>query len=417
MPQPLRVTELTSLSGPPLMGRWILPLMLLLWVASFWPYDDFVASNGSPYLADYAQFYVAGAKVLDGDFATLYDNADNQRCMLEVLPSLEPGFSLPFRYPPHVAVILAPLAMFSYPVAATLFAFISVATYVAVLIVLRRELAVLRNVPLGAYLAMAAGFPLVLETLIGGQLSIFGLASVVGAACLLRRNHPISAGVVLGLLCYKPNVALLMGLGCCLRYPKAILGGLVSGAFVVGVTLLTAGLPTLLTYVEVGLELAGGRWDLATPAWKVHGLGPWLEQLLSGLGNRFALSTGVLFVVAWTAIWWLKGVAFEIGFAGLVIANSIFGLYTPIYDLLLLGVAWVLLAEYCVENRFTSPRLHSYAIMATCLLWFGPHLSQLVATEIGMQPFSLLLAALAVTVVATQVFRLSSTRSATISCR
>jgi hypothetical protein len=376
------------LHGPPSMGRWILPFMLLAWAMSFWPFDDWISSNGSPFLADYAQFYVAGDKVIAGDFGSLYDNADNQRRMLEVLPELDPEFSLPFRYPPHVAVALAPLAMLSYPLAATLFFLLSVAIYAAVLVLLRRELEFLKRLPALSYYSMAAGFPLALETLIGGQLSLFALASVVGAACLLRRNRPVAAGVVLGLLCYKPNVALLLVLGCCLRYPKTILGGVLTGGCVLAFTLLVAGGATLAAYVDVAIELAGGRWDIATPAWKVHGLAPWLEQLNPGVGNALALSIGLLFVVAWTTLWRCRDLGVEVGFAGLIVLNALFGVYTPIYDLLLLGVAGLLLAEARLRDHHLQWISNRNVQVGLYLLWFGPHLSQLVATEVGMQFFS-----------------------------
>jgi hypothetical protein len=372
--------------------------MLILWVVSFWPFDDRVAANGAPFFADFGQFHVAGEKVGQGDFATLYDNADNQRRIVQTLPELPADFALPFRYPPHVAILFAPLGHLSYVGAATLFSLVSLAFLLATAVLLRREFTCLQHPTSLAYFAMALSFPLVLETWIGGQLSTFGLAIVAVAITLFRHQRPFSAGLALGLLCYKPNVALLFGLGCCLRYPKSIPGVLLTGASVLGLTVAVVGLDPVSDYISVATSLASGPWDLATPTWKVHGLGPWLNIVWPGHGNQASLSLGVATLIAWVVVWRRRQVDNTIGFAGLLVINGLFGVYTPIYDLLLLGLAWVCVAEWSASHApdFGETRP---AIIATYLLWFGPHLSQLTAMEIGFQPFAILAVAIAVALV------------------
>ena len=84
-------------------------------------------------------------------------------------------------------------------------------------------------------------------------------------------------------------------------------------------------------------------------------------------------------------------------FATLLSVNALFNAYTPIYDLVLLAIGAVLTAEY-LASRF-GPNVNRSLIAAHLLIaivYFGPHLSQVVAKTTSAQPFGLVLAALTV---------------------
>ena len=88
-------------------------------------------------------------------------------------------------------------------------------------------------------------------------------------------------------------------------------------------------------------------------------------------------------------------------FSLLLIVNSLFNAYTPIYDLALLIPAVLLTAEHLIAEEAKARRGWNTSAMvwvylSLAVLFFGPHLSQSVAKLTGCQPFTLALLALTV---------------------
>ena len=84
------------------------------WIVWFYPYDDLLDRSGTPLGADYSMFYVAGQIVADGEAARLYDQSEHQRRLHTLFPGIDPEFCLPYRYPPFVALLAAPLSQLPY---------------------------------------------------------------------------------------------------------------------------------------------------------------------------------------------------------------------------------------------------------------------------------------------------------------
>jgi hypothetical protein len=172
----------------------LLVLFLFGWALWFWPYDDLLDRSGTPLGADFSMFYVAGQMTVAGATDQLYDQAAHQSRLHNLFPGIDSQFALPYRYPPIVALLMAPLACLPYILAVAVFMALGLAAAVAGLRMLVRETVhVSRSDRQLCYLALL-GWPVVLETWIGGQASLFALLIVCAGIVLMRRERYAWAG-------------------------------------------------------------------------------------------------------------------------------------------------------------------------------------------------------------------------------
>lgn len=396
-------------------------VFLLGWIAWFWPFDDLLDRQGTPFGADFSMFYVAGQIAADGDWEHLYDQTEHQRRLHQLFPGLAPGFCLPFRYPPVVALAMSSLARLPYAMAWGLFTLLSATAAFGALRWLGRGACVrpfpsVRTSPgiaRGSWrktaLWASIGWPVLLEVLIGGQASLLALLIAVASSVLLANGRPVAAGATVALSAYKPNVLALFAIGITIRYPRVILGAIpVLAAFLALSSL--SGTERLAEYGSLTRNLASQSWDVETPYWKVHSLTPWFELVLPGQGRLMAFGTGLAATIA-IGIWW-RGEASQQSvqngaaqpaadrllqaLALLLVVNALGNPYTPMYDLaLLLAAAWFTAESLAQRDATFRPSLNPLAVQGLLAgLFFGPHLSQGLAKPLGVQMFPPLLMAM-----------------------
>jgi alpha-1,2-mannosyltransferase len=154
------------------------------------------ASNTS---SDFVSFYAAGKLALAGTPALAYDQTAHflvqQRFTVAGAPYQF------FYYPPMFLLLCAPLALLPYYVAFYVFELTTLAIFI---LTIRNIL----RVPGWTWLAPVLAFPAIFWTLGLGQ-NAFLTASLFGGFTLLIDRRPALAGLLLGLLCYKPHFGLL----------------------------------------------------------------------------------------------------------------------------------------------------------------------------------------------------------------
>lgn len=393
-----------------LAGRGMIVAFLAGWIVWFIPFDDLLDRRGTPLGADYAMFYGAGRAVLAGEAGQLYDEARNQQRLLTLFPGLRDDFCLPYRYPPAVALLMAPLAALPYATSYAAFAILSCAALALTLAVWGPELRLLQGAWRKPVLWLLVGWPIVWETLLGGQAALFGLLLLSIGVVLLRREHYFLAGLVLALTACKPNLLAFVVLGCLLRYPRLLRGLLPGWGLLAVLSLLPGGWPLVRDYLTLGSRLAVQAWDVETPAWKVHSLASWFALLPGVSARAWSLGLGGLaclaIALAWRRARGDRTAAFYLAIGLLVSANALCNPYTPTYDLALLAVAGLLTAEGLSRWARRDARAGAIAPagqtpgkwtqLQLAAVFFGPHASQLVAQATGLQPFTLILGALAV---------------------
>ncbi len=380
-------------------GQCTLLIACIGWVGWFFPFDDLLDRSGTPLGGDFIMLKVAGEVVADGAVESLYDDQQNQLRSSEMIAGLDPQESWPYRYPPTVAACMAPLAGLPFAMSFAIFFSMQCALLVISLTALYQQSSLLRRY--SGWLWAIAGAPIVVEVLVGGQSSLLALACLLVAVRLLLRyqtGYDALAGGVLALALYKPNVLGLLIVGLLVYRPRILLGFLPVAICGVLIAVQTCGYRCLLEYVQLGSQLASSQWSLETPFWKVHGLAPFFQYALPLHGKLLCAVVGLACSLA--LAWGLRRRKLSLagGVSLLLVCNSLFNPYVPIYDLVLLIVALVLACEapefahgwLCPTWLRTEWLLQGLAAG----LFVGPHLSQLVAPSLGWQPFPLGLLAL-----------------------
>lgn len=397
-------------------------LFLVGWCAWCFPCDDLLDRSGTPVGGDYPMFYLGGQIAAEGRFDLLYDQPEHMRRLHQLFPGLAPQTVLPYRYPPYVAALLEPLARWPYLSSWLLFTSFSLLAWAFVVHRLSDTIPVESDRRLARLLLVC--WPVILETLVGGQASLFACAILVAAEGCVRREQWFRGGLILSLAAYKPNVLLFVGLGMVLRFPRLLSGIALGGLGLLAVAVLAGGVEPLQAYVGLASNLSLHSWDIETPYWKQHGFASWLAvgplaALFGGQERTVLLATGGLLTCAVVARWCCdarsaKGSSDSWSMACLVVVNALFNPYAPIYDLSLLAVAavwwghavWWRPVPETIASRPSPASPLRFELL--CLsLFVGPHLSQSCSKIVGAQLFTIWLLAVLVWQVAarTPLFR------------
>lgn len=316
-------------------------LLLLLTTLAFVTYLLVTAPNalndafGRPLGTDFSNVYAAGLLVREGVPAMAYDPATHYAREQAVFGPDTQFYG--WHYPPYFLLLAAALAALPYALALLVWQGAGLAAY----------LAVMRGIlPQRLALLAALAFPAVLVNLGHGH-NGFLSAALLGGALWLLPTRPWLAGVLIGLLVYKPQLGLLI--------PLALLAGRQWRAFVSAsaTVLLLSALVTWLWGAAVwegffaSLEftrrvvLEEGQ----TGFHKMMTLFAWVR--LWGGGTRLAYAAqglGLLACVVAVVQLWRRPVAMEYKAAGLILASLLSTPYAMDYDLMLLAPAiafWV----------------------------------------------------------------------------
>lgn len=192
----------------------------------------FTDMSGAVIGADFSAFYWAGHAVFHGQQASLYDIEEEAEFLDALIAPAPPSDEVhAFVSPPYWSLFFLPLGALPYPAALTVFWMLSAVLLLAIVRALRDELPSLEALgSSGRTMALSLCFFPVLFSFLNGQTSMLLLAIVTAVFVLLRREHDFWAGVVLGLLAIKPQIALgpavILVAG---RRWKALVGAAISG--------------------------------------------------------------------------------------------------------------------------------------------------------------------------------------------
>jgi hypothetical protein len=330
---------------------------------------------------DFITFWTASWMVLHGDAGSIYDIPKVTRLVNQLLPGHE-GV-LFWLYPPTFLVPVVPLALLPY--LPSLFVFTALGLGLCCL--------ALRHWPdrkLHLLLFLAA--PATLLNLLQGQNGFFTAGLWVAGLALLPKR-PVLAGALLGLLVFKPQLAVLAPFVLLLSGNwRGLCGFAVSAGLFVLASLLVSG-PDMwqqffslsgfsFSLVSEGLILPWSKMGSLFVSARMLGLPPLPALLLHGLGAVVAL-------VAVAGIWRSPSAPQGLKSAAVLLAALIVTPHQFDYDLVLLLGALAfwhegLKGEWKPEEKLVA-----------ALLWFGPLFTTPLAgaTNLGLLPL-LLLAAL-----------------------
>ncbi|MEM1378134.1 MAG: glycosyltransferase family 87 protein, partial [Pseudomonadota bacterium] len=210
------------------------PIILTLMLSAATAYvlfaNDGLLPNGAPFGSDFVSFWVAAREGLFGDPLIPYDRTTFDPAQKVFFP--EAGF-FAFFYPPHYQLMLLPLG--SLPFFGSLFVW-QIATFAFVAWVMVR---VTGNAKLTIMLAIA--FPAAFLTIAHGQ-NAFLSAALFATGLYHLPKRPVLAGVMFGLLTFKPQLGILIPLALLVSLQwKAILSATLTTVALVVISALVLG--------------------------------------------------------------------------------------------------------------------------------------------------------------------------------
>jgi len=335
-------------------------------------------ANGKPLGTDFASFYAAGSLVLDGQAAQVYDMAAHYARERQLFGADTPYYA--WFYPPFFLLLAAPLAALPYLLALAIWQSVTFAGYLAVMraILLTASLT-RRQTALG--LLAAAACPAASVNLGHGQ-NGFLTAALLGGALVALPRRPVLAGVLFGLLAYKPQFGLVIPVALLAAGQWRSIGA--ATFTVVALMLGTAALfgPDIWTAFAASTELSRKlllqdgdvgfeKLQSVFAAVRMWGGGISLAYAIQGL-----ISVIVIGSVAWA---WRRPCGRDVRAAMLCAATVLASPHVLDYDLMILGptIAFMTVA-------IATGGAKSYEVSALAFAWLVPLAARGVAGATGI---------------------------------
>ncbi|HJX91165.1 MAG TPA: glycosyltransferase family 87 protein [Pyrinomonadaceae bacterium] len=204
---------------------------------------------GSPFAGDFVGFYSAGQIANEYSFDRLYDLELQNHLVHQSLPNVPSGWTLPFVQPPFVALLFCPLARLPMWAAYLFWLIITCVLYLAALWFALKAYPTIAN---EVAVCVCLAFPPFLMVLAGGQLSALGCFILSVWMYLSKTNRQFAAGIVLGLLLYKPTMTILIIPALLFGWHfKTLLGFAVTATFLFALSLVLLGPSGMNHYISV----------------------------------------------------------------------------------------------------------------------------------------------------------------------
>lgn len=321
-----------------------------------------------PLGTDFSNVYTAGKYVLEGKPAAPYDWPLQHKKEQEIFGKDTPFYG--WHYPPIFLFLAAALALLPYLAALSIWQLSTLALYlVSVRAILPRK----------EFLLPALAFPAVLINIAHGHNGFLSAALIGGGLYLLDRR-PVAAGILLGLLIYKPQFGVLI--------PLALAAGGYWRAFVsasVAVLALCAA-----TYFAFGIEAWNAFRESMTLTREIvlekgdtgfHKIQSVFSavRLLGGSITFAYAAQGVIFIgVAASIVWlWRSRSAFPLKAAALIAGSMLATPYLLDYDLMIAAPAIAFLAAHGLSKGFLP-----YEKSVLAFIFIAPLLTRAVAEHI-----------------------------------
>jgi Glycosyltransferase family 87 len=379
---------------------------------------------GRPLGTDFSNVYAAGTYVLEGNAAAPFDARQQFAREREIFGPKTSFFG--WHYPPYFLGLAALLALMPYGLSLAVWQGVTLILY---LLAMRAILFIppplageggQRSWPGGGpsrrsdvtppdsalraeppspfrrgtdklWLLLALAFPAVFVNLGQGHNGFLTTALIGGALALLDRR-PLIAGVLIGLLAYKPQFGLLIPLVLAVsgRWRVFAVAAVTVIAMTVAVTL-ACGADVWNAFVAgskftrlVILEQGATGW------YKIQSVFSWVRMWGGGIDLAYAVQGTVTVLVAAALAWlWRSKAAYPLKAAALLIGTLLATPYSLDYDLMVLAPAIAYLALDGIERGFAP---YEKTILAA--LWLVPLIARSVpeATLIPLAVPAMLLA-------------------------
>jgi len=278
---------------------------------------------------DFRLAYAAATVGLRSGYARLYDLAAQG----SAIESLGSGFNpQPFISPPPLAWLVTPLLVLPFAAALVLWTLLLLAALGWTWYLLAPPGRLVR----AAHLALLLGvFPVAFGVMVG-QPGAWVAAAVATAWWLMRKDHPVWAGLALSVIVLKPQLALLVPVCLLVSGHARTFGAWLVASVLIGlVALALLGPEGVARYRDVLAQTQTPAWDI-TRRYSISGP--------LGLGPALSVTQVVVVAVALFASWRHRGQGPEIPIAAGILGSLLATPYLGFQDFLMLIVAgWLVL--------------------------------------------------------------------------
>lgn len=306
--------------------------------------------QGRPIGTDFSNVYAAGSYVLEGRPELPFDAPAQHAREREIFGAATPFYG--WHYPPFFLFVAALLALLPYLPALAVWQGVTLALYLfSIRLITTSWPGASRpstSLPAGIsvrenslWLLLAAGFPAVFVNLGHGH-NGFLTAALIGVALVLLDRRPIVAGILFGLLAYKPQFGLLIPLVLAAPGRWKTFG---AAAATVGLLVLATTLafgpnvwPAFLASTaftrDVVLEAGDTGWH------KIQSVFAWVRLWGGPVPLAYAVQMVVTLALAVAVVWlWRSAASPRLKASALILAALLGTPYSLDYDLMVLAPA------------------------------------------------------------------------------
>jgi hypothetical protein len=338
-------------------------------------------AQGRPIGTDFSNVYAAGTYVLEGRPQAPFDPATQYAREQAIFGAATPFYG--WHYPPFFLFVAAVLALMPYVAALLAWQAASLGLYLLTLRAIVLGSASTSPAPVRAvsaadrlWLLLALAFPAVFVNLGHGHNGLL-TAALIGGALVALDRRPLVAGVLLGLLAYKPQFGILIpvvlvatGRWRVLATAAATVAALIAITTVVfGPSVWDAFFASAHFTRTVVLEAGETGWH------KIQSVFAWVRMWGGPVWLAYAVQSAVTITLAAALVWlWRRPVDFELQAAALIIAAILATPYSLDYDMTALAPAIAFLALHGLRQGFAP-----WEKSALAALWLVPLMARGVA--------------------------------------
>jgi len=368
--------------------------------------------QGRPLGTDFSNVYAAGTYALEGHAPAAFDPPQQFAREQKIFGDATQFYG--WHYPPFFLFVAAALAWMPYGIALAVWQAVTLALYVLMMRAIvsspfprargegrdegasplssdsRRGPLTLASLDLSPHaergdymwLLLTLAFPAVLINIGHGQ-NGFLTAALLGGALVMLERRPVAAGILFGLLVYKPQYGLLI--------PPALIA---SGRWkCFASAAITVALLTLATTLVFGMEawrafFASTEFtrtvvlEQGNTGWhKIQSVFAWARMWGAPIPLAYALQVGVILGIAAALVWlWRSAAPYPLKAAALCLATILATPYSFDYDMMVLAPAIAFVAVDGFTRNFGPWEKTLLAI-----LWLVPILARSIA-QISLIP-------------------------------
>jgi hypothetical protein len=338
--------------------------------------------QGRPLGTDFANVYAAGTYVLEGDAVAAFDPPRQHARERVIFGDQTPFYG--WHYPPFFLFVAAVLALLPYGLALLVWQGATLGLYLAAIrtVLVASAPSLMREKTGRLWLLLALAFPAVFVNMGHGH-NGFLTAALLAFALVELDRRPLAAGVLFGLLAYKPQFGLMIPLVLLATgrwrtfvAAAATVAGLIALATLAFGPEVWRAFFTFARYTrEVVLEEGNTGWH------KIQSIFSWVRMWGGAVPLAYAVQGVATAALAVAVVWvWRSKAAYALKAAVLCLAAILATPYSLDYDMMVLALAIAFLAAHGLAHGFAP-----FEKTGLALLWLAPLFARSIA-EIALVP-------------------------------